>query len=131
MRQNATLLAAPKTKTKTSYLKPHTSNLAAGAPPCCKSSRGGSPAPCQRRSGFPPPRAPVEAITVHEVKGYGLQKSYVDQYDRGDLDNVCVPKVEITLWVDPLRAEEIIEKLTDVSRTGNIGDGKIMMLSTI
>lgn len=76
-------------------------------------------------------RAPVEALTVHEVKGHGLQKSYVDQYVSTDLDNTYVPKVEITLWVDPLRAEEVIEKLTAVTRTGNIGDGKIMILPTL
>jgi nitrogen regulatory protein PII len=36
--------------------------------------------------------------------------------------------VEITLWVEEPRVEEIIRKIIDVARTGRIGDGKIMVL---
>ena len=76
-------------------------------------------------------RAPVEAVTVHEVKGYGRQKAYLDQYQSTPYDAAFVPKVEITLWVDEARSEEVIEKITAVTRTGRIGDGKIMVLPTL
>lgn len=76
-------------------------------------------------------RAPVEAVTVQEVKGYGRQKSYLDQYQPNEYDAAFIPKVEITLWVDPARSEEVIEKLTAVARSGRIGDGKIMVLPTV
>lgn len=36
--------------------------------------------------------------------------------------------MEITLWVEEPRVEEIIRKIIDVARTGRIGDGKIMVL---
>lgn len=75
-------------------------------------------------------RAPLEAIHVREVKGFGRQKSYLDKYAEGEFSMAFLPKVEITLWVDDLRAEEIIQKIVGVARTGRIGDGKIFLLTT-
>lgn len=73
-------------------------------------------------------RAPLEACTVTEVKGYGRQKSYLDQYAGSEYSLAFLPKVEIALWVDDARAEEIVRKIVDVARTGRIGDGKIFVL---
>lgn len=73
-------------------------------------------------------RAPLEGLIVHEVKGYGRQKSYLDQYQDTEYSEVFLPKVEITLWVDDSRLDGVIEKIVEVTRTGRIGDGKIMVL---
>ena len=63
-----------------------------------------------------------------EVKGYGRQKSYLDEYQETEYSQAFVPKVEITLWVDDSRCEEILEKIVEVARSGRIGDGKIFVL---
>ena len=55
-------------------------------------------------------RAPLEACSVSEVKGYGRQKSYLDQYGDSEYSLAFLPKVEITLWVDDARAEEIVRR---------------------
>ncbi len=73
-------------------------------------------------------RAPLEAMTVTEVKGYGRQKSYLDEYQQTEYSEAFVPKVEITLWVDDSRCDEILTKIVAVTRTGRIGDGKILVL---
>ena len=73
-------------------------------------------------------RAPIEALSVTEVKGYGRQKSYLDEYQETEYSQAFVPKVEITLWVDDSRCEEILEKIQSVARSGRIGDGKIFVL---
>ena len=73
-------------------------------------------------------RAPLEAVSVREVKGYGRQKSYLDQYGDSEYSLAFLPKVEIILWVDDSRAEEILRKIVDVARTGRMGDGKIFVL---
>ena len=73
-------------------------------------------------------RAPLEACCVREVKGFGRQKSYLDQYLDSEYSLSFLPKVEISLWVDDTRAEEIIRKVVEVSRTGRMGDGKIFLL---
>jgi nitrogen regulatory protein P-II 1 len=73
-------------------------------------------------------RAPLEAMTVTEVKGYGRQKSYLDRYEETEYSEAFVPKVEITLWVDDSRYEEVLAKIVAVARSGRIGDGKILVL---
>ena len=76
-------------------------------------------------------RAPLEACSVREVKGYGRQKSYLDQYGDSEYSLAFLPKVEITLWVDDVRVEEIVRKIVEVARTGRMGDGKIFVLPAI
>jgi nitrogen regulatory protein PII len=75
-------------------------------------------------------RAPLEACSVREVKGYGRQKSYLDQYGDTEYSLAFLPKVEITLWVDDNRVEEILKKIVEVARTGRMGDGKIFVIPT-
>ena len=36
--------------------------------------------------------------------------------------------MEISLWVDDARSEEIIRKIVELARTGRMGDGKIFVL---
>jgi nitrogen regulatory protein PII len=72
--------------------------------------------------------APLEACTVREVKGFGRQKSYLDRYRESDYAPAFLPKVEIQLWVDDARVEEVVERITQVARTGRMGDGKIFVL---
>ena len=73
-------------------------------------------------------RAPLEACSVREVKGYGRQKSYLDQYGDTEYSLAFLPKVEINLWVDYSRVEEIVRKIVELARTGRMGDGKIFVL---
>jgi nitrogen regulatory protein PII len=73
-------------------------------------------------------RAPLEACSVHEVKGFGRQKSYLDQYSDSEYSLAFLPKVEINLWVDDARAEDILRKIVEVARTGRMGDGKIFVM---
>ena len=72
--------------------------------------------------------APLEACAVREVKGYGRQKSYLDEYRGSEYSLAFLPKVEITLWVDDLRVEEVVRAIVEVARTGRMGDGKIFVL---
>ncbi len=73
-------------------------------------------------------RAPLEALNVAEVKGYGRQKSYLDQYGDSEYSEAFLPKVEISLWVDDARVDEIVNKIIAVARTGRMGDGKIFVI---
>jgi nitrogen regulatory protein PII len=76
-------------------------------------------------------RAPMEALSVAEVKGYGRQKSYLDEYGESEYEHAFLPKVEITLWVEDSRAEELLQRLVSVARSGRMGDGKIFVLPSV
>ena len=75
--------------------------------------------------------APLEALSVTEVKGFGRQKSYLDQYGESEYSEAFLPKVEITAWVEDARVEEIITKLVSVARSGRMGDGKIFVMPVL
>jgi nitrogen regulatory protein PII len=72
--------------------------------------------------------APVEACGVSEVKGYGRQKNYLDEYRGSEYSMAYLPKVQITLWVDDQNVEEVVRTIVEVARTGRMGDGKIFVL---
>ncbi len=72
--------------------------------------------------------APLEALMVREVQGFGRQKSYLENYSDSDYSLTFLPKVEITMWVEDFRVEEVLKRVNDVARSGRMGDGKIMVL---
>ena len=73
-------------------------------------------------------RSPLEACTVREVKGYGRQKNYLDQYGESDYSQAFLPKVEISMWVEDLRVDEVVDRVVAVARTGRMGDGKVFVM---
>ncbi len=72
--------------------------------------------------------APIESCCVREVKGYGRQASYLDEYVGSEYAQAFLPKVEIALWVDDARVSEIVRKIVEAARTGRMGDGKIWVV---
>lgn len=74
-------------------------------------------------------RAPLESCIVREVKGFGRQKGYAEMYKEGEYSLAFLPKVEIALWVEDSRVEEVVRKIITISRTGRMGDGKIFVLA--
>ena len=76
-------------------------------------------------------RAPLEALHVREVKGFGRQKGQLSRYEESEFATVFLPKVEITMWVDDARSEEVIDRIVAVARTGRIGDGKIFVVPSM
>ena len=75
--------------------------------------------------------APLEACTVREVKGYGRQKNYLDRYGDSEYSLAFLPKVEIQMWVEDDRVDEVIDRVLEVARTGRMGDGKVFVMPVI
>lgn len=71
---------------------------------------------------------PLEACTVHEVKGYGRQKNYLSDYQAGEYSLAYIPKVQLSAWVEDDRVEAVERIIADVARSGRMGDGKIFTL---
>jgi nitrogen regulatory protein PII len=73
-------------------------------------------------------RAPLEALSVREVKGYGRQKDHLQEYGQSDYALAFLPKVEIEAWVEDSRAAEVVERISQIAHTGRMGDGKVFIL---
>jgi nitrogen regulatory protein P-II 2 len=70
----------------------------------------------------------VSACVVREAKGYSRQKGYLNRYVGSEYSMAFLPKVEISVWISDDRAEEVVDRITRVARTGRIGDGKQFLL---
>lgn len=70
----------------------------------------------------------IEQVNIREVKGYGRQKNYLESYGENEYSLAFVPKVEISIWVEDEFADAVFDSIIEVSRTGRLGDGKIMIL---
>lgn len=72
----------------------------------------------------------VDACTVREAKGYGRQKGYLNRYRGGEFATAYLPKVEISVWIESTRLDEVVERVMKAARTGRIGDGKVFVVPT-
>ncbi len=70
----------------------------------------------------------VDSCVVREAKGYSRQKGYLNRYVGSEYSMAFLPKVEISVWVNDERAQEVANRIVRVARTGRIGDGKIVVL---
>ncbi len=69
----------------------------------------------------------INGITVSQVMGCGLQKGR-KEYIRGvEVTLNLLPKIKIEIVTDEKRLNEILDIITKVSRTGEVGDGKIFV----
>lgn len=73
--------------------------------------------------------APIEALLIKEAKGFGRQKNMLDQYAADEFELAFLPKVELSIWVDALRLEEVLEIVESTCKTGRMGDGKVMVIA--
>jgi len=70
----------------------------------------------------------IQGVTVTEVHGYGLHSGHMESYRGTDYSVDFLPKAKIELAVDDSIAEQVMEAVCNVARTGKPGDGKIWVL---
>jgi nitrogen regulatory protein P-II 2 len=71
----------------------------------------------------------VHGMTVTEVKGYGRQKGHTEIYRGAEYAVSFLPKIKIEVAVPSNLVDKTIETITAAAKTGQIGDGKIFVLS--
>jgi nitrogen regulatory protein P-II 2 len=69
----------------------------------------------------------VQGITVTEVQGFGRQRGHTELYRGAEYRVDFLPKTKIELAVDDSVVEQVVEAITNVARTGKIGDGKLLV----
>src|SRR5918996_985953 len=71
----------------------------------------------------------VHGMTVTEVKGYGRQKGHTEIYRGAEYAVSFLPKLKIEVAVPGPQADRVVEAISEVARTGQIGDGKIFVFN--
>ena len=74
-------------------------------------------------------RLGVAGLTVSEVKGYGRQKGHTEIYRGAEYAISFLPKIKLEIVVEPGLAAKAVEAIRETAHTGQIGDGKIFVLS--
>jgi nitrogen regulatory protein PII len=67
----------------------------------------------------------VKGMTVTEVIGCGLQKGHTRDDWNTEFNINLLPKTKIEMVVSDDMVDEVIRAIIEISRTGEIGDGKI------
>ena len=71
----------------------------------------------------------VSGMTITEVKGFGRQKGHKEIYRGAEYVVDFLPKIKIEVVVPTDMVSRVIEAIKENARTGQIGDGKIFVLS--
>mgnify|MGYP000952676430 CR=1 FL=1 len=71
--------------------------------------------------------AGVQGMTVTEVKGFGRQHGHTELYRGAEYVVDFLPKLKIEIAVSDDQTERAIEAIGTAARTGEVGDGKIMV----
>ncbi len=70
----------------------------------------------------------IAGLTVTEVRGYGRQKGHTEIYRGAEYQIAFRPKLKLEVAVPDARVDDALQAITEGSRTGKIGDGKIFVL---
>jgi nitrogen regulatory protein PII len=73
--------------------------------------------------------AGVQGMTVSEVRGFGRQKGHREIYRGAEYEIEYVPKIKLEVAVPADLAQRVIDTIRNAAHTGNIGDGKIFVLT--
>lgn len=72
-------------------------------------------------------KAGASGATVSEVQGFGHQHGWTEYYRGAEVLLNMVPKVKMELVVDDPEVENLIDVISAVAHTGQVGDGKIFV----
>lgn len=70
----------------------------------------------------------VTGMSVTEIRGFGRQAGQTEVYRGAEYKVEFVPKIRVEVAVDDSQVDRAVETIETVARTGEIGDGKIMVL---
>lgn len=69
----------------------------------------------------------INFFTFMEVKGHGQQKGEKVTYRGAFYDSGDIPRILIEIIVPDEEVQKVIDAIISEARTGNIGDGKIIV----
>ena len=69
----------------------------------------------------------IQGLMVSEVKGYGRQDGHSEVYRGAEYTVSFVPKLKLEIVVADKDASKTVDTISEVAKTGKIGDGKIFI----
>lgn len=69
----------------------------------------------------------IQGMTVSEVRGFGRQRGHKEMYRGAEYTVDFLPKVKVEIVVADEDCSKATDKIVEIARTGQIGDGKIFV----
>lgn len=66
-------------------------------------------------------------MTLTEVRGHGTQRGITEQWRGQSFAVEYLTKVKVELVVNDTEVDEVISRIVEAARTGEVGDGKIFV----
>lgn len=66
-------------------------------------------------------------MMVTRIEGHGRQKGLVEQFRGREFKVNFLPKIKIEIVVKDAEADKIVNAISNIAKTGAIGDGKIFV----
>ncbi|HVV36439.1 MAG TPA: P-II family nitrogen regulator [Acidimicrobiales bacterium] len=70
----------------------------------------------------------LHGMTVSEAQGFGRQRGHSEVYRGKEYTIDFVPKSRIEVLVEDDDVHRVLDRLMEVARTGQIGDGKVWVI---
>lgn len=70
----------------------------------------------------------INGVTISQVMGCGQQRGWTEYHRGTEVITNVLPKIEVKIVVADEKVEDVIELITSIARTGEVGDGKILLL---
>ena len=69
----------------------------------------------------------IVGMTVTDVRGFGRQKGQVEHYRGGEYTIRFINKVRLDIVVQDEDVKKVLDAVSKIARTDNVGDGKIFV----
>ena len=73
----------------------------------------------------------IQGMTVSNVLGFGNQKGYTQIYRGQEIETKLLPKIKLEVVVPTEKADKVITAITETSKTGEYGDGKVFVYDVL
>lgn len=70
----------------------------------------------------------INGVTISQVMGCGKQHGWTEYHRGSEVITNVLPKIEVKVVVEDDKVESIIELISSIARTGEVGDGKIFIV---
>ena len=73
----------------------------------------------------------LSGLSISEVMGCGNQKGWKNYVRGSQVDVNFLPKIKIELVLFDEQVEEVVDKICEISKTGEVGDGKLFIYEVV
>ncbi|MGA1199797.1 MAG: P-II family nitrogen regulator, partial [Candidatus Latescibacterota bacterium] len=67
-------------------------------------------------------------MSVSEVRGFGRQRGHREVYRGAEYQVDYIPKMKLEIAIKDSDQEQVIAKISEAAKTGEVGDGKIFIV---